>query len=136
MIFCVSKIRYKFKGGIYFYLIWPPFAPSITFSNLDLNAFTTAHVFFWEILAHAFCKNFFKWLTECFSEQHVSFSSIDHMLKSSGFRSREEGGHISLSQNERKFSLHHDWVFLRYAMCHATIKFYQIKTLHLFKLSV
>ena len=57
--------RYKFNQGIYFYLIWPPFA-SITFSSLDLNASTTACIFFWGISAHAFCKDFFKWLTESF----------------------------------------------------------------------
>ena len=98
---------YKFNEGIYFYSIWPPFA-SITFSSLDLNASTTARIFFWGISAHAFCKDFFKWLTESFSERHASFLSIDQMLKSSGFRSGKEGGHISLSQNEGKFYLHHD----------------------------
>ena len=46
--------------------------------------------------------------SERFSKRHVSFSSIDQMLKSSGFRSGEEGGHFSLSQIEEKFSLHHD----------------------------
>ena len=92
---------------MYFYLIWPPFA-SIIFSSLDLNASTAARIFFWEIAAHAFCKDFFKWSTESFSERHASFFIIDLMLKSSGFRSGEEGGHISLSQNEGEFSLDHD----------------------------
>ena len=56
----------------------------------------------------AFCKDFFKWLTEIFSERHAFFLSIDQMLKSSGYRLGEEGGHIFLSQNEGKFYLHHD----------------------------
>ena len=89
--------------------------------------YCSMYVFFWGISAHVFCKDFFKWLTERFSERHGSFLNIDQMLKSSGFMSGEEGGHISLSQNKGKFYLHHDWIFVE--VCDGTPLCWKLNTL-------